>query len=622
MHYGEVMKPIDITDLPPLLISKTKSYYYVMTYKNVWDNETKRSKRIGSKKVGVYDPNTQLITFSDAFLAQYPMFQDVLVYKRGKGKDSKYEFKRLDEEENELFLQKVKSTVKLHAGATYVFNNLIAQTPIGRALNKVFPTYSRDKKILSLVYFLAINRDNALFNYEEFAECTWLPYQRPLKSNQISALLKSITKNDVEKFFKHLNAEYDKAAEQVAPYKNRYLALDSTSISTQASNISQAEYGHNKDGDDTPQVNLLMLAEQRTGLPLYYRHYDGSTPDISTVRHFIAETNRLELLNDVVYVADKGYMSVANIDDCLRNNMHFILNTKVSANALIKSAIDEAYNELISPNTLSAFLNQNVVTTELNWRYDEFPIDGKRAQYKGKETLFAHIYYNRTINHNFYSALSHNLARIKEKYMRGESLMPVEQQYFNDYLIVNEETNTVSIDMVKFNEKTKYSGIRVLITDTVKCPIETHQAYDERNQVEYAFNTFKSRLKCFRLRCHTNATLEGKLFIQVLACSLAIMVRNRLAEYKEHTLELKKTISKDFNFIYDSDHKVLAKLNNLQLTKFTNGFYFDEIVGVKKNLLLALGVPLPTAKIDEDEAVLNDTDPVLSQTDEFDFCEY
>src|SRR5574344_1097685 len=301
---------------------------------------------------------------------------------------------------------------------------------------------------------------------------------------------------------------------------------------------------------------------------------------------------------------------------------HFILNTKVSANALIKSAIDEAYNELISPNTLSAFLNQNVVTTELNWRYDEFPIDGKRAQYKGKETLFAHIYYNRTINHNFYSALSHNLARIKEKYMRGESLMPVEQQYFNDYLIVNEETNTVSIDMVKFNEKTKYSGIRVLITDTVKCPIETHQAYDERNQVEYAFNTFKSRLKCFRLRCHTNATLEGKLFIQVLACSLAIMVRNRLAEYKEHTLELKKTISKDFNFIYDSDHKVLAKLNNLQLTKFTNGFYFDEIVGVKKNLLLALGVPLPTAKIDEDEAVLNDTDPDLSQTDEFDFCEY
>ena len=45
-------------------------------------------------------------------------------------------------------------------------------------------------------------------------------------------------------------------------------------------------------------------------------------------------------------------------------------------------------------------------------------------------------------------------------------------------------------------------------------------------------------------------------------------------------------------------------------------------VGVKKNLLLALGVPLPTAKIDEDEAVLNDTDTVLSQTDEFDFCEY
>lgn len=38
--------------LPPILINKAGSVYYVYTYKNVWDRELKRSKRGESKKIG------------------------------------------------------------------------------------------------------------------------------------------------------------------------------------------------------------------------------------------------------------------------------------------------------------------------------------------------------------------------------------------------------------------------------------------------------------------------------------------------------------------------------------------------------------------------------------------
>ena len=38
--------------LPPILINKAGSVYYVYTYKNVWDKELKRSKRGESKKIG------------------------------------------------------------------------------------------------------------------------------------------------------------------------------------------------------------------------------------------------------------------------------------------------------------------------------------------------------------------------------------------------------------------------------------------------------------------------------------------------------------------------------------------------------------------------------------------
>ena len=38
--------------LPPILINKAGSVYYVYTYKNIWDRELKRSKRGESKKIG------------------------------------------------------------------------------------------------------------------------------------------------------------------------------------------------------------------------------------------------------------------------------------------------------------------------------------------------------------------------------------------------------------------------------------------------------------------------------------------------------------------------------------------------------------------------------------------
>ena len=37
--------------LPPILINKAGSVYYVYTYKNIWDRELKRSKRGESKKI-------------------------------------------------------------------------------------------------------------------------------------------------------------------------------------------------------------------------------------------------------------------------------------------------------------------------------------------------------------------------------------------------------------------------------------------------------------------------------------------------------------------------------------------------------------------------------------------
>ena len=40
-------------------------------------------------------------------------------------------------------------------------------------------------------------------------------------------------------------------------------------------------------------------------LPIFYRFYDGNVPDVSTIRHTIADQALLNMKN-VVLVADKG----------------------------------------------------------------------------------------------------------------------------------------------------------------------------------------------------------------------------------------------------------------------------------------------------------------------------
>lgn len=95
--------------LPPLLISKTRSYSYVMTYKNVWDAEKKRSRRSDSMKVGSLDEKTGLITFDEHFLQKHPELDGIKVFRRGTGRSAKYEFVKQDESDDEVFLSKART---------------------------------------------------------------------------------------------------------------------------------------------------------------------------------------------------------------------------------------------------------------------------------------------------------------------------------------------------------------------------------------------------------------------------------------------------------------------------------------------------------------------------------
>lgn len=605
-------------ELPRLIVNGSGKYKYVFTYKNHWIDGTSTRGKGDTRSVGKYvavegEKNKGEIFFNEEFIASHPALEQFRVFRY---KGGRLEFRPIEKEDN---LIKPQNILRLHAGATWALHTMLKDTPLMRALATVFPAYGAFLRLLSIAYYLVLRRDSALCNYEEFAECTWLPYTRGRTGSSISRFLGQITRNDIDRFFKVLQTEVRKVhqaqkeesalkeqAEQTEPTdqqteqtdqkdSHRFWALDSTSITSYSENISSVEYGHNKDLIKAPQTNVLLIVDQETGEPVYFRNFDGNVPDVSTLRNTIAELAIAEIdYSQVVVVMDKGYGSNKNWDDMLRSKMSFISNARRNLNAAITEIIDENYTQLLNWNNGVSFLKQNAVTVPIVWSYDEFPIAGKRAQKQTKTTLYVHLYFSKDVADEMARRLQGTLNVAVEMYGdKPENLTEAQTKLIDTYCDKADD-GKVTINMRKVDKRLKYAGIRVLVSDVVSDAVECCIAYEERNEVEHAFNTLKARLSCNRTLVHTTEAWEGKLFVQMLASTISAMVRARVKLYNKGAEGMDG--KKNYLVHRDSDYKLLAKLNNIYMTRFKDGWIFDEIVGKKKELFKILNLPLPTCE--------------------------
>ena len=582
--------------LPPLIIKKSPSAFYVYTYKNKWDPEKKRSYRASFKKVGTVTSGEKegRIRWDDHFLAERPELRDFICERKGKD----YVFTPMNE--GGFTLSQAMEVKQLHAGATWALDQLVVQSPIGEALKTAFPQRRDYLKVLSIAYFIILNQDNNISKYPTFAEATRLPWGAPLHPSSIGRIFRKIKKQQIEKYFSALQEGLIEQKREVGDDDKPTLALDSTSISSYANKLPNVERGRNKDEDNLPQINLLMLVESKSGLPIFYRTYDGNVPDVQTVRRVIADNSRLGIQN-VVLVSDRGYSGTKNINDCLRNKVGFLFNMKCGiSGSLTQELIDEERLNLQDLNRRDWYTQVFQVTKKINWIYEPSPVKNQKSTKKTQESeeLYWHIYFDRQIAENARQGLFERIDRVREKLANGKALDENEQTLLEEVFEKHEQDDAVSysIDNKKVDQKLRHKGYRVLVSDEISDAGKAWCAYQERWIVEDTFKTLKSRLGCSRNRVSDNESLTGKTFVQFLATSIAMIVRTRLRKYSE---ECKKNTA--LPMVYDGDCRVLDSLNNVMQTKFCGGYYFGEIAGKRRKLFEALGVPVPDAEPEKEQ---------------------
>ena len=580
--------------LPPILVNKAGSVYYVYTYKNVWDRELKRSKRGESKKIGkiLGGQKDGVICFDESFLQERPEFRSFQVERKGK----EYVFTPLNESGTTLTqLQEVK---QLHAGATWALDQLVAQSPVGEALKWAFPQRRDYLKILSICYFIILNQDNNISKYETFAEVTRLPWGAPLAPSSISRVFRKIRNQQIETYFSVFRDELLEQQEKYGDKNEITLALDSTSGSNYViNNLLNLERHRYEDEDNLPLINLLALTEYESGIAFFYRAYDGKVPAAKTVSQVISENAGLSLKN-VVFVSDKGYSDAKNINDCLRNKLGFLFNVQCAMpDSFAQELIDGEKENLRDLNRMDWLTKVFQITKEINWTFESDLVEGQVTSKKTKEStiLYWHIYFNRQFAENARQGLIERIDRVREKIYNGEELDENELTLLEDVFEKHEEGDMISytISNEKVDQKLRYKGYQMLVSDKISDARKAWCVYQERRILE---DTLKTRSSCVRNCVSDNESLIGKTFVQFLATSIEMIVRARLRKYLEEG-KASDSLPTD----YDPARGILDSLNNVMQTKFCEGYYFGESAEQKRGLFEALGVSVPGPETEKEQ---------------------
>ena len=341
------------------------------------------------------------------------------------------------------------------------------------------------------------------------------------------------------------------------------------------------------------QINIVMLVNQKTGCPLYYRVYSGATPNVSTVSHLLKEYCRMGFNRSAILVADRGYGSVKNIHHLYQDNQSFLLNMRTCF-SICKKLIVKNLNALLDDCNYSLSLSQSVVTEKLKWNYPlNCNTNTKRARLKGD--MYVHIYLNHELRNSAEDTFRSTLAKLLDKKKTDEKSLTQEEKDFLDKYTSTDDNGGVFVSSTAKFEYMLGKEVRVLVSDIISDPVEADRAYRERNEVELGFRKLKDLTNARRLHISSSKTLTGKIFVHFLACSILCMFRCKIDKAKDEGKSLP----------YDSTVKMLSALSNITQTIFPDGGYFSEVVGKKKVLLKALDIELPESEMnvvyEEDE---------------------
>ena len=126
--------------------------------------------------------------------------------------------------------------------------------------------------------------------------------------------------------------------------KGALLDCDSTTKSGWGTCLVDLCWGTNKDNPKLQNTVEAYVYSLTTHEPVYYRSFPGYTSDISTIRTILADLKALGI-EDVVFIADRGYPSEENLAALVEASLPFLMCAKVGCKPIVSLLQEVKYDE-------------------------------------------------------------------------------------------------------------------------------------------------------------------------------------------------------------------------------------------------------------------------------------
>ena len=509
-------------------VNKTTGVTYVYESVSTWDKKKKQSRN-KQVCVGKLDP------VSGEFIPS----------------------KRLAPEQAVVRDPEVTATAEV-VGPAIVLDAITEQLGLGKLLRSCFP--EEWQQIQAMAYYLASQGGPLSYcgtwckSHARSVEC--------LTSQRISEILRAIGIDKRQTFF---SKWIDKVLE------DDYLSYDITSISSYSELNEYIKYGHNRDLEKLPQLNLAILFGQKGRLPVYFERTPGNITDVTTLHNLLKTFKALEV-KKLHYVMDKGFYSRKNVDDLFADKDKFILSVPMN-NKWVQNAIDEIYEIIHGPHGYRKLDNEILyLDTRL------YPWGNERRR------CYLHLYFNAHTRADAIDQFTEELLGYKEELESGK-LINAHQDAYDAFFVIKttpKRGQQVSYNDVAVNQHiSRYAGFQALLTNSIKDPVECLQIYRDRDVVEKCFDDLKNQLDMKRLRMHSSATVDGRLFVQFIALIYMSALRR---EMRKSDLIKRYTV-----------RELLQEMETLTKVKYSGkyGHILTEVTKSQREILQSLNIPLP-----------------------------
>ena len=238
--------------------------------------------------------------------------------------------------------ERLRQSLILSFGDTYALSEFLEKLPLGRLIEKSLPEEGDTLK--GLLYY-RILKESAMQYAQTWMEGNYARILYPkarLTSQSISEFLKTLGEEGVwRRFFQSYLAQA--SGEEAA------VIIDSTGLPNEI-DIPISAFGCHG-GEIERETRLLMVMDQASGMPLYFRYMAGNIVDVSTLATTMMELEYYGVKTAFALI-DAGYFSQENIGKLYQNRIAFL--TRLPARRVL-------YKELIRAHAQDLEKAENAV---------------------------------------------------------------------------------------------------------------------------------------------------------------------------------------------------------------------------------------------------------------------